>query len=212
MRGFSIIMKIISIACVASVSVRFRRKERGTRVKDRAKNGANIFWLSFYFSSGQNRKSRPSRNFLVTRFMEEMFVFLLTLFFTAAHFYLGERYYFSFSHRRYKIFTFFFQRNWSPLFFISGTSSFPVIHVIYTLKFSRKKDFLSLKVRAAVQFTAETGSVLEMQNFTSTYMKGRTDVRTYVRMDEISLGCINKQIFLPMVLRCARFACARPPL
>ena len=28
------------IACVASVSVRFRSKERGTRVKDRAKNGA----------------------------------------------------------------------------------------------------------------------------------------------------------------------------
>ena len=27
------------IACVASVSVRFRGKERGTRVKDRAKNG-----------------------------------------------------------------------------------------------------------------------------------------------------------------------------
>ena len=64
-------------------------------------------------------------------------------------------------------------------FFISRTSSFPVIHVIYTLKFSRKKDFLSLKVRAAVQFTAETGSVLEMQNFISTYMKGRTDGRTY---------------------------------
>ena len=28
-----------AIACVASVSVRFRSKERGTRVKDRAKNG-----------------------------------------------------------------------------------------------------------------------------------------------------------------------------
>ena len=28
-----------SIACVASVSVRFRSKERGTRVKDRPKNG-----------------------------------------------------------------------------------------------------------------------------------------------------------------------------
>ena len=27
------------VACVASVSVRFRSKERGTRVKDRAKNG-----------------------------------------------------------------------------------------------------------------------------------------------------------------------------
>jgi len=29
------------IACVASVSVRFRRKERGTRVKDREKSGAS---------------------------------------------------------------------------------------------------------------------------------------------------------------------------
>ena len=32
---------IPSIACVASVSVRFRRKERGTRVKDREKSGAS---------------------------------------------------------------------------------------------------------------------------------------------------------------------------
>ena len=29
------------LACVASVSVRFRSKQRGTRVKDRAKNGAS---------------------------------------------------------------------------------------------------------------------------------------------------------------------------
>ena len=29
------------LACVASVSVRFRRKERGTRVKDLAKNGVS---------------------------------------------------------------------------------------------------------------------------------------------------------------------------
>ena len=29
------------LACVASVSVPFRSKERGTRVKDRAKNGAS---------------------------------------------------------------------------------------------------------------------------------------------------------------------------
>ena len=66
------------IACVASVSVWFRRKERGTRDKDRAKNGARgegvgktfpsfpspthsfIFWLSFHFSHSQNRKSRSS--------------------------------------------------------------------------------------------------------------------------------------------------------
>ena len=32
---------IFLIACVASVSVRFRSKERGTRVKDRAKNGVS---------------------------------------------------------------------------------------------------------------------------------------------------------------------------
>ena len=71
-----------SLACVASVSVWFRSKERGTRVKDRAKNGVSkragrvwgrkegnpfpspspsfIFWLSFHFSRGQNGKSRSS--------------------------------------------------------------------------------------------------------------------------------------------------------
>ena len=54
-----------ALACVASVSVRFRRKERGTRVKDREKSGASkrAFWLSFHFSRGQNRKS-PSLVFL----------------------------------------------------------------------------------------------------------------------------------------------------
>ena len=30
----------LRVACVASVSVRFRSKEKGTRVKDGAKNGA----------------------------------------------------------------------------------------------------------------------------------------------------------------------------
>ena len=61
------------IACVASVSVWFRSKERGTRVNDRAKNGASEKAgrgfgggeqsLSFHFSRGQNRKS-PSLVFL----------------------------------------------------------------------------------------------------------------------------------------------------
>ena len=31
----------VNLACVASVSVRFRSKERGTRVKDREKNSAS---------------------------------------------------------------------------------------------------------------------------------------------------------------------------
>ena len=45
------------------------------------------------------------------------------LFFTAAHFHLGGRWHFSFSHRRYKIFMFFFQQikrkieNWFPCLF-----------------------------------------------------------------------------------------------
>ena len=45
-----------------------------------------------------------------------------------------------FSHRGYKIITFFFQKNWSPLVFISRSSSFSVIHVNATLKLSRKKE------------------------------------------------------------------------
>ena len=54
----------LSLTCVASVSVRFRSKERGTRVKDSAKNDASKRagkeWLSFHFPRGQNRKSRSS--------------------------------------------------------------------------------------------------------------------------------------------------------
>ena len=53
-------------------------------------------------------KRETSRTSLVTRFMEEMSVFLFTLVF-----HLGGRWHFSFSHRRYKIFMFFFQLNWS---------------------------------------------------------------------------------------------------
>ena len=60
------------------------------------------------------------RNFLGTRFFfwEEMLnVFLFTFFVAAAHFHLGGTQHFPFSHRRYKIFMFFFQRNWSPFVF-----------------------------------------------------------------------------------------------
>ena len=60
-------------------------------------------------------------------FMEEMsYVFLLTIFFTAAHFHLQGRYHFSFSHRRYKIFMLFFQQKMSHLLFISHSSSLPL--------------------------------------------------------------------------------------
>ena len=44
-----------------------------------------------------------------------------------------------FSHRRYKIFMFFFQRNWSPLFFISRSNSSSVIHVNVGIEIKSKE-------------------------------------------------------------------------
>ena len=46
-------------------SARFRSKERGTRVKHRAKNGVSksfILWRSFHFSRCQSRESRLPRS------------------------------------------------------------------------------------------------------------------------------------------------------
>ena len=52
-------VKTSGIACVASVSVRFRSKERGTRVKHRAKNSA----------SNPNHPPSPSVSFFGSRFI-----------------------------------------------------------------------------------------------------------------------------------------------
>ena len=71
-----------------------------------------------------------------------LLVFLFAFFFTAAHFYLAGRWYFSFSHRRYEIFMLFFQRNLVSFVFYSRSRSFSVIHVrkeIVKIK-SKKKD------------------------------------------------------------------------
>ena len=58
----------IFLACVASVSVRFRSKERGTRVWGRKEGNflpfplppLSFFWLLFHFSRGQNLEYRSS--------------------------------------------------------------------------------------------------------------------------------------------------------
>ena len=63
-----------------------------------------------------------------------------SLFFTPVHFHLGGRQHFSFSHRRYEMFMFFFQWNGCPLFLISRSSSFSVFHVNVDIKTSRKKN------------------------------------------------------------------------
>ena len=76
--------------------------------------------------------------------------------------------------------------------------------------------FLSLNVREAMRFTAETCRnvrVLEKQNSIPAYMKGWTFVGKYTSRTIFSepkfLGCIDCHIFLPMVLLYAPFAHAR---
>ena len=61
-------------------------------------------------------------------------------YFTTAHFLLAGRWHFSFSHCRYEIFRFFFQRNSSPLFSITRSSSFSVIHVSVNITNNVEKD------------------------------------------------------------------------
>ena len=78
-----------------------------------------------------------------------------------------------------------------------------------TLKLSRKKESASLllffisKSPGSCAIYCRNARVLEMQNFTSAYMKGWTYIRT-IFSEAKFLGCIVYQIFLPMVLRCAR--------
>ena len=101
---------------------------------------------------------------------------------------------FSFSYRRYKIFMLFLRRYWSPLFFISRSSSFSVIHVNVDIKMNLKERiglvvlFFSSKSpggyqpansrrisgrssspfagQVAMRFYHRNARVLEMQNFT----------------------------------------------
>ena len=79
----------------------------------------------------------------------------------------------------------FFKRNWSPLFFISVSGSFSVVHANVDIKLSQMKDSASLlffsisKSPAGFTIYCRNTRVLEMQNFTPAYMNGldaRTDV------------------------------------
>ena len=80
----------------------------------------HTFFVHFFCRCFARPQRKTSRNFLVTRFMEEMsYVFLFTyLFFTAFHFHLHGRSHFSFSHGCYKIFMLFFHKK-GLLFFLS---------------------------------------------------------------------------------------------
>ena len=86
-----------------------------------------------------------SRNFLVTRFMEEMSYVYPFTFFHCRSFspYIGGRQHFSFCHRRYKIFTLFFQQKYVSFVFYLSLSPFfsfelrwPAAHFLISLSFT----------------------------------------------------------------------------
>ena len=56
-----------NLACVASVSVRFRGKERGTRVKERAKNGASKSNGSCFISRAAKTENPVPRSFFAPK-------------------------------------------------------------------------------------------------------------------------------------------------
>ena len=87
-----------------------------------------------------------------TLHVQDLFLYIKSLFgenvsvpvhsvsFTAPHFHLGRRQHFSFS----IIFMFLFRRNWTPLLFISNSSSFPVIQVNVDIKIKWKERLVLL--------------------------------------------------------------------
>ena len=72
---------------------------------------------------------------------------------------------------------------------------------------------LSAKRPGSYAIYRRNARVLEMQNFIPSYMKGWTYVPTYpvrtIFSEPKFLGCIDYQIFLPLVFRSARFARTR---
>ena len=81
----------------------------------------------------------------------------------------------------YKIFILLLWRNWSPLFFISCSSSFSVIHVNVKINLKERIGFLvvvsSLKVWAAMRFITEKCRSLKCKiSIRLTWRGGRTDV------------------------------------
>ena len=146
-------------------------------------------------------------------------------YFTPAHFLLAGRWHFSFSHCRYEIFRFFFQRNSSPLFSITRSSSFSVIHVSVNItnnvekdttlfffslwKSGRPWDFLPNKTLSFIWFhTCWLSYLILVCLCADGRAVGRSGGRTVTWRPKF-LVCIGYQIFLPTVLYAARASRAR---
>ena len=112
------------------LSVEGRRTVKNNNRSNQQKSNfarAAHFFCTFLCRCFARLQRETSINFLVTSFMEEMsYLFWFTFFnFHCRSFSpcIGGRQHFSFCHRRYKIFIFFFQQKMSPLFFISRSRS-----------------------------------------------------------------------------------------
>ena len=96
-----------------------QQQQKNNRSNQQKSNFARAahFFCTFFCRCFAPLKRETSRNFLVTRFMEEMsYVFLFTFFFTVAHFHPGGHQHFSFSQCRYKMLRCFSQKNVSFIF------------------------------------------------------------------------------------------------
>ena len=109
--------------CFARLQRRFVRLKHQTLQKS---------YKIFLWSNCRTGMCLPKILFPVFMFA---FIFSLPLIFT-----LLAASIFSFSHRRYEIFMFFFPRNSSPLFSVTRSLSFSVIHVSVNVKNNVEKD------------------------------------------------------------------------
>ena len=100
---------------------RQRKQQRKKGLFSKTNNFARAAHFFVYFFAVvliTRRQRETSRNFLGTRFVEEMlYVVLFTFLSLPLLFTLVAASRFSFSHSRSKIFMLFFKRNWSPLSF-----------------------------------------------------------------------------------------------
>ena len=97
--------------------------------------------------------------------MDKMFVILFT-FFVHCRSLSPCISHFSFSHRPYIIFMFFYQRNWSPLLFIFRYSSFPVFQVNEDIKIWGKERLGLLLLLLLLFFLSKSpgGHVIYLRN------------------------------------------------
>ena len=139
-------------------------------------------------------------NFLVTHFLRRNCCMTLCcswslpVFFTAAHCrsLLGASIS-HFSHRRYQIFVFFFQRNSGiSLFIIAGSSCFSVIYVIVSSKITSKKTRLCCWFLLSKR---TVGHAISRQKHLEFMWCGQTDGLTVTWLPKL-LGWMDYQIFL----------------